>query len=292
MSYRPSELHTAGLHARGGSAVVIGSEVPMDDAAKPQVASIACDSCHSSPCVQGCARALLRVDFITAFPCAMKWRPCSLFMEFTCCLLLAFFLGMSGLVPGNTQLSSAIVHGSILVGAIAVAVSISGAHFSGFLSLVIALNGGLSWFALLLYWLAQFLGFITGTALVLIFFSTGSGLNCPAPQIPFSFLQAFAMEIIGTFAFTLFVLFTQRHKVNVALTLGVAFIGIVLIGLPISGASFNFWRFLAPAIFTGAHWPAIWVYLVGEFLGAILAWIAFRVCCWLEKYNDLTFGFC
>lgn len=277
-----------GLSKRNVSAIGADLEVGAhDELLKPQ--SIACDSCGRNPCTYGCAR--LRIDFISPFPCEITWRPCALWVEFLCCILLGFFLGMSGLLPGSTQVSSALVHGAILTGAIASATVMSGAHFSGFLSLAIALNGKLSWWAVPFYWLAQFLGFLVGTALLLIFFDTSTLLNIPIPQAPFSALQAFAMEIIGTFAITLFVFFAQRHKVNVAIVLGLAFIGIVIVGLPISGACFNFWRYLTPAIFVG-QWGVIWVYLVGDFLGVILAWIAFRICCWLERYNDQPISFC
>lgn len=291
MVFSGSETYTDSpqLAKRGTSSnVIIGESV--SDSTEVHDQPIACDICHKAPCQTQC-QMRLRVDVLTFFPCNMKWKPCSLLAEFVFSAILAFFLGMSGLVPGHTQVSSALVHGAILVGAVASAGAISGAHFSAFVSLVVAMNGQLSWLALLLYWLAQFLGWLVGTAFILIFFDTGTGLNVPVPQPGFSFLQAFGMEIIGTFTLVLFILFTQRQKVNVAIVLGLSFIGITLIGLPISGASYNFWRYLAPAIFAGP-WTPIWVYLVGEFLGSLLAWIIYRLCCWLEKYNDIRFGMC
>jgi aquaporin NIP len=87
-------------------------------------------------------------------------------------------------------------------------------------------------------------------------------------------MQSFIMETVLTFLLMLVILSVSTGAKEKGITAGVA-IGAV-IGLeamfagPVSGASMNPARSLAPALMSG-HCEHLWLYLAGPILGALLA---------------------
>jgi aquaporin NIP len=107
--------------------------------------------------------------------------------------------------------------------------------------------------------------------------------------------QSFALEIVLTGLLMLVILSVSTGPKELGVMAGIAVGGVVgleaMFAGPISGASMNPARSIAPAL-VSAHLAAIWVYIVGPLVGAVMA-----VPCWLatrakpseiRPANDLT----
>lgn len=91
--------------------------------------------------------------------------------------------------------------------------------------------------------------------------------------------QSFALEVFLTWFLMLAVLGVSTGAKEKGITAGIAVGGVialeVLVGGPISGASMNPARSLAPAVVSG-HVGSIWLYLLAPTLGAVLAVPTYR----------------
>ena len=148
---------------------------------------------------------------------------------------------------------------------------VSGAHFNPAISLALFLRQKLSGMELGLYIAAQIVGaFIACLLFVLV--HRGSF---------WSYFGALIMEIILTFILIMFILASCERDNYLGPSLGLAFsltlLACSVIGGGVSGCSMNPARSLAPAFmqwFNGTYKnpiKQIWIYLVGPFVGAIIA---------------------
>lgn len=154
---------------------------------------------------------------------------------------------------------------------------ISGAHFNPAVTLAFALVGHFPKEEVLLYWVAQFGGGLAATATLWAILPAGNTYGATIPHIPI--LPALAAETIFSF-FLMFVIISVATDTRAEGTMaGVAIGGIIVVcafmGGPISGASMNPARSLAPGILEH-RLTDIWIYFIGPSAGTSLAAIAYE----------------
>ena len=174
---------------------------------------------------------------------------------------------------------SAITHGGVsVIFGLAVAVMIyavghiSGAHFNPAVTLAFAAARHFPLTRVLNYWAAQFTGAIAAIELLKVLLPVGQAYGATKPSV--NPLQALAWEGILTF-FLMFVIMAVATDTKAEGTMaGAAIGGTVMLaawmGGPVTGASMNPARSLAPALFEGPM-DSMWIYIVGPCLGAVLA---------------------
>lgn len=163
--------------------------------------------------------------------------------------------------------------------------NVSGAHLNPAVTLGFAVARRLAWREVPYYLLGQGVGgAIAALFLRLLFADHGTlGATLPAGTWP----QALAMEVVLTFVLMFVILNVSTGHMEKGIMAGVAVGGVValaaLFGGPVSGASMNPVRSLAPAIASGTM-RVQWLYVVGPVLGALLAspscrLVQGRACC-------------
>lgn len=160
---------------------------------------------------------------------------------------------------------------------------ISGAHVDPAVTAGFALRRVFAPAMVLPYWMAQFLGAFAAAALLAALFGSHAlplGASHPGPG--FGALTAMLCEVVLTFTVMITILMTGHEKAEVgkqsALAVGLAVAACGFFAGPISGASMNPARSIAPQILGGSY-GIVWIYAVGPLLGAALAVIAHRAIC-------------
>ncbi|GGG40991.1 MIP/aquaporin family protein [Hymenobacter glacieicola] len=125
---------------------------------------------------------------------------------------------------------------------------------------------------------AQLVGALGGSGLVKLLATSGSTLGATLPAHDAG--QAFGVELFLSFWLMLVILRVTSSYYEQGLLVGLtisATVGLeALVGGPLSGASMNPARSLAPALVSG-HLEALWVYLVAPVAGMLLAVAADRL---------------
>jgi aquaporin TIP len=177
-------------------------------------------------------------------------------------------------------LGVALAHGIALALAIAVTVKISGGHINPAVTLAVVLTGRLDVLSGVVYWVAQFIGAALGGLIVLYAFGSESGLGAHTLHAGVSSFKGFVIEAIITFNLVVTIWGVAIHPRGkfgpmAPLLIGLSvFIGI-LFGAPLTGASMNPARTFGPALISG-KWGNFWVYLLGPFVGAIIAGLLYE----------------
>lgn len=151
---------------------------------------------------------------------------------------------------------------------------VSGAHMNPAVTLALTLAGRLPWRELPAYVIAQTLGACAASLLLRIVFPTSETLGATLPAG--SAWQSFTLEF-GMTALLMLVILSlsarageQGTNRNAGPVIG-AVVGLeALFGGPVSGASMNPARSLAPAWISG-HLEHVWLYPVATILGALVA---------------------
>ena len=149
---------------------------------------------------------------------------------------------------------------------------VSGAHFNPAVTVAFWAAGRLEGGRVLPYVGAQVLGGLAGSALLLPLAPAGSALGGTLPSHGVGValgvetgLTCWLMLVILQVAYG-----SREQGLLAGITIG-ATVGLeALVGGPLSGASMNPVRSLAPALVSG-HLAAAWVYVVGPVAGALLA---------------------
>lgn len=177
-----------------------------------------------------------------------------------------------------THLGISFVFGAIVAALIYTLGHISGAHFNPAVTLAFCTSGFFPSRRVLPYILAQCLGSIAASGTLMLALGNVANLGATLPRQD-NWLQAFVLEIILTFILMLVILgsgLDRRSPVgfaglSIGLTVGLeaAFMG------PITGASMNPVRSLAPAV-VGGIWQHQWLYWVAPIVGAQIAVLVYR----------------
>jgi MIP family channel proteins len=155
---------------------------------------------------------------------------------------------------------------------------ISGAHFNAAVTFAFALSRHFPWARAAGYWLAQFLGALTAAALLRG--SLGNLADTGATLPSGSQGQSFLWELVLSF-FLMFVIMavaTDTRAVGEAAAIAIGgTIGLdAMFGGPISGASMNPMRSLAPALISG-NLHALWLYILAPVAGAGLGAVTYQL---------------
>jgi aquaporin Z len=152
--------------------------------------------------------------------------------------------------------------------------AVSGAHFNPVVSLAFAARGDFPWRRVPGYLVAQILGALAAVLFLRATLGNIGGLGVTEPGPGVSAGTALVFEAVLTLGLVSTILGTASGAQNVGV-LGAIAVGsyIALAGLwsaPISGASMNPTRSLAPVI-VGGDWSNWWVYVAGPLAGGALA---------------------
>ena len=171
----------------------------------------------------------------------------------------------------------AITFGLVIMFGIYAVGHISGAHFNAAVTFAFALTRHFPWPRALAYWSAQFVGALAAAAVLRG--SLGNIAYVGATLPSGSQGQAFLWEAVMS-AFLMFVILavaTDTRAVGEAAAIAIGgTIGLdAMFGGPITGASMNPIRSLAPALVSG-DLHALWVYILAPLVGASIGGLAYQ----------------
>ena len=151
---------------------------------------------------------------------------------------------------------------------------ISGAHLNPVVSMAFALRNEFPWRRVPGYVAAQLVGGIVACLFLWALFGRPGLFGATVPAATVSDTQAMLVEAVLTLGLVSTILGTASSAQNVGPLSAIAVGGyIALAGLwagPVSGASMNPVRSLAPALVRG-DFSHVWVYLAGPLIGALVA---------------------
>jgi aquaporin Z len=167
--------------------------------------------------------------------------------------------------------------------------AVSGAHLNPAVTLAFALRGNFPWRRVPGYVLAQVIGGIAAALFLRAMFGTVGALGATVPGSGIGNVRALAMEVLLSAGLVNVILGTASGARNIGVNGALAVGGyIALAGLwagPVSGASMNPVRSLAPDLVRG-DLSTTWIYLVGPIVGALIG-VAFE---WILKGKPTTAG--
>jgi aquaporin Z len=221
-----------------------------------------------------------------------EWRR--LFAEIWGTFLLVLVAAGGGVVAA--QSGGAVTLGMIVVapGLMVMAIiyfmgTVSGAHLNPAVTLAFAVRRNFPWHRVPGYLLAQIAGGLAAAFFLKALFGTVGNLGATMPGSGVGSGTALAMEVVLTAGLVNTILGTASGARNIGANGAIAVGGyIILAGLwaaPISGASMNPVRSLAPDLLRGDLGTA-WIYVVGPMLGALIG-VAFE---WILKGKPTTSG--
>jgi len=200
--------------------------------------------------------------------------------EFIGTFFLVLTIGLT--VLGGTSFAPLAIGAALMI-MVYMGGHVSGAHYNPAVTLALTLRGKLPAKDLLPYMGAQIAGAL---AAALVARSIMGRTFAPAPAASASPLAALLVEFLFTFALALVVLnvaTSARTQGNSYYGLAIGFTVVVgaFAGGPISGGAFNPAVGLGPtivdALLGGGTLGHLWLYLVGPFLGGIVAALVFRI---------------
>ena len=156
--------------------------------------------------------------------------------------------------------------------------SISGAHINPAVSIAFWVSKRFSGKEVLPYIISQFLGAILASLTLSFMFPQHELLGATLPAG--SWEQSFVMEFILTFILMFVILLMSEGSKEVGVMTGFA-VGMVvafeaIFAGPVSGASMNPARSLAPALVSG-HLTHLWLYIIATTLGASASVFAIKL---------------
>ncbi len=171
-----------------------------------------------------------------------------------------------------THVGIAITWGFIVMAMIYAFGDISGAHFNPAVSIAFAYAKKFQWKEVPKYILAQLLGALFASALLLFLFPESEYYGATIPST--DALRAFIIEFLLTFFLMVTIINVSTGSKEVGVIAGIAIGGVVLLEAmfagPITKASMNPVRSIAPALVSG-HYNHLWLYILAPILGALLA---------------------
>lgn len=170
-----------------------------------------------------------------------------------------------------------LIFGAVVAAMIYTVGHISGAHFNPAVTLAFAVSRHFPLRQVIPYWLAQFFGGIAAIAILSVLLPPSDVYGATLPAV--SLEKAFAWEVLLS-AFLMFVITavatdTRAVGVMAGIAIGTIVTLCAFVGGPITGASMNPARSLAPAIFQGTM-STFWLYLLAPCLGAVLGALAYQ----------------
>ncbi|WP_299222723.1 MIP family channel protein [uncultured Aquimarina sp.] len=171
-----------------------------------------------------------------------------------------------------THVGIAATWGLIVMAMIYAFGDISGAHFNPAVTIAFAYAKKFEWKEVPKYIIAQCVGAIAASSVLLFLFPESEFLGGTLPS--FDDLRAFILELLLTYFLMLVIINVSTGSKEVGMMAGIAIGGVVLLEAmfagPMTNASMNPARSLGPALLSG-HWEHQWLYMIAPIIGAILA---------------------
>ena len=202
--------------------------------------------------------------------------------------LVLFGCGVA-VYTGANLLATAFAFGFSLIAMSFVVGQVSGCHLNPAVSLALFINKRLTFKDLIGYMLAQFIGATVACLELMLLFGRDQsyGANVMQPAITgvhgdaVAIIVAIVAEIIMTFVFVVSLLGVTAKTENkgiIGVVCGLTLTLVHLLGIGVTGTSVNPARSLFPAFFAGGDaLRQCWIFVVGPFVGAILAALVFKV---------------
>jgi len=179
---------------------------------------------------------------------------------------------------GVGHVGVAMTFGLIVMAMIYTFGDVSGAHLNPAVSIGFAVAGRFAVKEVLPYVVFQIAGAFAASFMLHLLFPENEFLGASLPAG--SALQSFVFEFILTFFLMLVIVHVAHGSKEIGTLAGMAIGGTVLLEAmfagPISGASMNPARSLAPAVVSG-HTENLWIYLFAPVLGALAAVTTWRL---------------
>jgi aquaporin Z len=213
------------------------------------------------------------------------------------CVLVVLGCGTAMLVGCDSEsgcgyLLTALAFGLVIVGMAYCIGNVSGCHINPAVSLAVFMTGGMNMAQFIAYIISQCIGAIAGSGILAIIFALGTvedatggfGAN-GLDGVGGNFVAGLVVEIVLTFIFVLTILGVTspkaKHGSFGGLIIGLTLTLVHIFGIGLTGTSVNPARSLGPAIFaaiTGNTAPiiALWVFIVGPFVGSALAAVTYK----------------
>jgi len=176
-----------------------------------------------------------------------------------------------------THAGIALTFGLVVLAMIYTFGDVGGAHLNPAVTTAFAAAKRLPWREVPPYLMAQVLGAFAASGLLRLLFPENQTLGATLPAGPP--LQSLVLEIVLTFILMLVILSVSTGAKEKGITAGVAVGAVIALEAmfagPITGASMNPARSLAPAVVSG-NLQHLWIYLAGTTFGAL---IAVPACC-------------
>jgi aquaporin Z len=166
-----------------------------------------------------------------------------------------------------------------LLAAIVAVGHVSGGHFNPAVTVAAYLDRRIGVNDSIAYVIAQAVGAILASTLVLVVAGDRSYVagTANAPGADVSIAAAFLVEVVLSALFVLVILnVTRRDPGHALFVIPLTLTVIHFAGIPFSGASVNPARSLGPAL-VGGELDALWIYLTAPFVGAVIGWAASRL---------------
>ena len=176
-----------------------------------------------------------------------------------------------------TNIGIAITFGLIILSMIYALGDISGAHFNPAVTIGFMIAKRINLSVVVPYLFSQLTGAILASATLYFLFPQSATLGATIPSG--TDLQSFVLEIILTFFLMFVILNVSTDAKEKGITAGIAIASVVgleaMFAGPISGASMNPARSLAPSLI-GGNFNSLWVYLTAPFIGVAIAVVAYK----------------
>ncbi len=164
--------------------------------------------------------------------------------------------------------------GLIVMGMIYAFGEISGAHFNPAVTIAFAFAKKFAWKEVPKYISAQLIGAIFASFLLWFLFPESQFLGETTPADGFPPYKAAILEFLLTFFLMVTIINVSTGSKEIGTMAAIAVGGIILLEAmfagPMTKASMNPARSIAPALFTG-NFEHLWLYIVAPILGAIVA---------------------
>jgi len=176
-----------------------------------------------------------------------------------------------------THVGISITFGLIVMAMIYALGDISGAHFNPAVTVAFAIGKKFPVKEIVPYFISQAIGAFVASIILRFLFPMNKILGTTLPAgLP---MQSFVLELILTFILMFVIIHVATGSKEQGMFAGLAIGSVVLLeamfGGPVSGASMNPIRSLAPALVSG-HTEYLWIYLIAPCLGAALAILAWK----------------
>ncbi|MBT7305875.1 MAG: aquaporin [Bacteroidetes bacterium] len=177
-----------------------------------------------------------------------------------------------------THVGVAITFGLIVMGMIYAFGDISGAHMNPAVTIGFAYAKKFPWKEVPAYVLAQLIGAFLASGILLYLFPESQTLGATLPGLPA--LKVFILEIILSFFLMVVIINVSTGSKEIGLVAGIAIGSVVLLEAmfagPITGASMNPARSIAPAVVSG-NIADLWIYIFAPIIGCLLAVVSCKL---------------